>query len=270
MSTPPIKKIILWLLTIFLIYAILTSPGDAADIVGSAWDVIANGVTNIVEVQFGYDGIVFASDKAGADFVLTPKDVFLALAKDVVVDGKVVPNTAAKWKDVNPSLPDQDIMAFIPGTKHGTREVFEEKVIHAGCKESGAEEVLVKELGEEKGEEACGALRTDGKSVDIDGDYTETLARIERTVDAWLQGDVVDIDAARTGTMLTLSLPDRSQFIVNAQPPLRELWLAARRGGFHFRHDAQRACWVDTRSGEEFFALLSACASEQARQPLAF
>ncbi|MBM6544608.1 hypothetical protein JNO54_00415 [Janibacter sp. YIM B02568] len=47
MSTPPIKKIILWLLTIFLIYAILTSPGDAADIVGTAWDVIANGVRNI-------------------------------------------------------------------------------------------------------------------------------------------------------------------------------------------------------------------------------
>ena len=47
MSTPPIKKIILWLHTIFLIYAILTSPGDAADIVGTAWDVIANGVENI-------------------------------------------------------------------------------------------------------------------------------------------------------------------------------------------------------------------------------
>ncbi|KGJ21902.1 PstS family phosphate ABC transporter substrate-binding protein [Paracoccus sanguinis] len=140
-----------------------------------------NGVTNIVEVQFGYDGIVFASDKAGADFVLTPKDVFLALAKDVVVDGKVVPNTAAKWKDVNPSLPDQDIMAFIPGTKHGTREVFEEKVLIAGCKEAGALEALVAANGgdEKKGEGACKAVRTDGKAVDIDGDYTETLARID-------------------------------------------------------------------------------------------
>ncbi|GAA3604344.1 hypothetical protein GCM10022199_05130 [Marihabitans asiaticum] len=47
MSMPPIKKIILWLLTIFLIYAILTSPGDAADIVGTAGDVLANGVRNI-------------------------------------------------------------------------------------------------------------------------------------------------------------------------------------------------------------------------------
>lgn len=138
-----------------------------------------NGVTNIVEVQFGYDGIVFASDKAGADFVLTPKDVFLALAKDVVVDGKVVPNTAAKWKDVNPSLPDQDIMAFIPGTKHGTREVFEEKVMIAGCEEAGAQEAFVAAKGEDEGEAACSKVRTDGRSVDIDGDYTETLARID-------------------------------------------------------------------------------------------
>lgn len=47
MNTPPIKKIVLWLLTIFLIYAILTSPDDAANIVGSAWDVVANGVKNV-------------------------------------------------------------------------------------------------------------------------------------------------------------------------------------------------------------------------------
>ncbi len=96
-----------------------------------------------------------------------------------------------------------------------------------------------------------------------------TLARIEKKVDTWLQDDVIDIDAARTGGMLTLSLPDRSQLIVNAQPPLQELWLAARRGGFHFKLDDQGA-WRDTRSGEEFFELLSACAGEQARTPLKF
>ena len=47
MNTSPIKKIVLWLLTIFLIYAILTSPDAAANIVGSAWDVVANGVKNV-------------------------------------------------------------------------------------------------------------------------------------------------------------------------------------------------------------------------------
>ncbi|MDE2401496.1 MAG: iron donor protein CyaY [Burkholderiales bacterium] len=94
------------------------------------------------------------------------------------------------------------------------------------------------------------------------------LARIESTVDRWLETDVADIDAARSGGLLTLTLPNRSQLIINAQPPLHELWLAAKRGGFHFRHvDGQ---WRDTRSGDEFFALLSACAAEQTGLALAF
>ena len=54
----------------------------------------ANGVANIIEVQFGYDGIVFASDINGPDFALTPKDVFLALAGEVVVDGVVTDRQA--------------------------------------------------------------------------------------------------------------------------------------------------------------------------------
>ncbi|CAH0354495.1 iron donor protein CyaY [Aquabacterium sp. CECT 9606] len=95
------------------------------------------------------------------------------------------------------------------------------------------------------------------------------LTRIETTVDRWLESDVTDIDSARSGGMLTLTLPNRTQLIINAQPPLQELWLAARRGGFHFRH-APDGRWLDTRSGDEFFALLSACASEQAGAPLSF
>lgn len=95
------------------------------------------------------------------------------------------------------------------------------------------------------------------------------LSRIERTVDRWLEDDVIDIDTARTGGMLTMSLPDRSQLIVNAQPPLQELWLAARRGGFHFKLDGAGQ-WIDTRSGDEFFRVLSACASEQGKPGLAF
>ena len=44
---PPVKKIVMWLVVIFLLYAILTSPDDAASIFGSAWDVVSNGVQNI-------------------------------------------------------------------------------------------------------------------------------------------------------------------------------------------------------------------------------
>ena len=73
-----------------------------------------------------------------------------------------------------------------PGTKHGTREVFDVKVLEEGCKTTGAYDLfLAAAAGADDDEkkkaavEKCLTLRTDGVSVDIDGDYTETLARIE-------------------------------------------------------------------------------------------
>lgn len=134
----------------------------------------SNGVNEIMEVRIGYDGIVFASDINGAAFAFTPADWFNALSAEVVKDGALVANPNKTWADVNPALPAQPILAFIPGTKHGTREVFDVKVIEAGCKATGAEEAFAA-AGNEKG---CATLRTDGLSVDIDGDYTETLARL--------------------------------------------------------------------------------------------
>lgn len=94
------------------------------------------------------------------------------------------------------------------------------------------------------------------------------LASIEARVDAWLQDDVVDIDAMRTGGLLELGFPNGSKIVVNTQPPLQELWMAARSGGFHYKF--VQGLWVDTRDGRNFFDALSACASEQAGQPLRF
>ncbi|MGB5559775.1 MAG: substrate-binding domain-containing protein [Paracoccaceae bacterium] len=139
----------------------------------------ANGVTDIIEVRIGYDGIVFASDINGNSFAFTPSDWFKALSPEVVVDGALVANPYTMWNEVNPDLPAQEIQAYIPGTKHGTREVFEEKVLAQGCEDTGAMEALVASKGDDDGEAACIAVRTDGRSVDIDGDYTETLARID-------------------------------------------------------------------------------------------
>ena len=94
------------------------------------------------------------------------------------------------------------------------------------------------------------------------------LARIEATIDRWLQEDVIDIDGQRTGGLLELSLPGGSKIVVNTQPPLHELWLATRGGGHHFRHvDGE---WRDTRDGAEFFARLSEAASAQSGKALAF
>jgi CyaY protein len=94
------------------------------------------------------------------------------------------------------------------------------------------------------------------------------LASIETTVDRWLDDDVIDIDSHRTGGLLELSLPNGSKLILNTQPPLQELWLAARGGGFHYRWAGDG--WRDTRDGSEFFATLSQHASLQAGQALSF
>ena len=76
------------------------------------------------------------------------------------------------------------------------------------------------------------------------------LARIERSVEA-SEGLEVDLEAG----ILTITCPDDSRVIVNRQTPNREIWVAARSGGFHFTwRDGQ---WRDTRSNEELFASLA-------------
>ena len=94
------------------------------------------------------------------------------------------------------------------------------------------------------------------------------LAAIEAQVDRWLEANLIDIDSQRTGGLLELSFPGGSKIIINTQPPLQELWLAARGGGFHFRH--LDGAWVDTRDGTLFFDCLSRHASLQAGLALQF
>ncbi len=105
-----------------------------------------------------------------------------------------------------------------------------------------------------------------------DADYQrETaalLARVEAAADRWLQDDVIDIDTHRTGGLLELAFPNGSKIIINTQPPLHEVWLAARGGGFHYRWSAGQ--WCDTRDGSEFIAALSQHASAQGGKALQF
>lgn len=135
-----------------------------------------NGVRDIIEVMIGYDGIVFATAANGPAFRVTPSHMYRAMAAEVVVGGRLVENPFTRWSDIDSSLPAQEILVFIPGTKHGTREVFDEKVLTRGCRMFDDEAALKARHGDSKG---CTRLRKDGRVIDIDGDYTETLARLK-------------------------------------------------------------------------------------------
>lgn len=137
----------------------------------------AAGVKDIREVMIGYDGIVFATGADKEDFALEPVHVFKAIAAKVPVDGELVDNPYTTWNEVDESLPNQPIAVAIPASNHGTREVFEERVVHEGCENAG-----MPEMEKEALEAACLALRQD-VVVEIAGDYTETLARLQANPD---------------------------------------------------------------------------------------
>lgn len=137
----------------------------------------AAGVSKIHEVMIGYDGIVFASSAQRADFALEPVHVFKAVAAQVPVDGKLVDNPYTKWNEIDPSLPDQPIALAIPASNHGTREVFQERVIA-----EGARAAALPELSDEELEKVTTTFRQD-VVIEIAGDYTETLARLQANPD---------------------------------------------------------------------------------------
>ncbi len=93
---------------------------------------------------------------------------------------------------------------------------------------------------------------------------SEFLAAAERTLDeieAAVEACNADIDTTRTGNVLTLELDDGSKIIVNSQTPTRQLWIAAKSGGYHF--EWSEGAWRDTRDSSELFAALSRLVSAQ-------
>jgi iron-sulfur cluster assembly protein CyaY len=111
-------------------------------------------------------------------------------------------------------------------------------------------------------------LRHDDLSdAEYDRRARDVLAAVEAASDRFLQDEVIDIDTSRTGGLLELAFPNGSKVVLNTQPPLHELWLAAGAGGYHFRAVGDR--WID-RDGRELFDVLSECASAQAGRPLRF
>jgi phosphate transport system substrate-binding protein len=98
-------------------------------------DCQANGVSEVVEVLVGYDGIAIANSSKAPELTLSLKDLYTALAKDLPgPDGKLIPNPNQTWKDVNAALPDTKIEVLGPPPTSGTRDAFAELAMAGGAK----------------------------------------------------------------------------------------------------------------------------------------
>lgn len=128
----------------------------------------ANGVTDIVEVKIGYDGIVLGSSKKNAPLKLTRQDIFLALAKQVPDPkhpGELMANPYKTWKDVNASLPNTKIEVLGPPPTSGTRDAFVELAMEGGGKTFGFIKAM-KKTDKSAYKKVCHTIREDGAYIE--------------------------------------------------------------------------------------------------------
>ena len=127
-----------------------------------------NGVTEIIEVKIGYDGIALANSKKSPQMKVTVKELFLALAKEVPDPSgaeKVVANPYKTWKEINPSLPANKIEVLGPPPTSGTRDAFTELVMDEGCNSYSWLKAMEKTVKADH-KRICQTVREDGAYVE--------------------------------------------------------------------------------------------------------
>lgn len=146
-------------------------------------DCQQNGVTEIVEVLVGYDGIALANAKSAPVFKLSLKDVYLALAKDIPgPDGKLIANPNKTWKDVNASLPATTIEVLGPPPTSGTRDAFAELAMGGGAKSIPALKTL-NDLSAEQADEIKAAMAKLGLPAGVYSAFLESKGKAPKGKD---------------------------------------------------------------------------------------
>lgn len=122
---------------------------------------LANGVTSVIELQIGLDGIAFASSQKGIMLDLSPRLVYEALAARPYGGAQ----TNKLWSDVDPSLPGDPIIVYGPPSTSGTRDALKELVLEVGCN-SNPQMATLKQTDAARYQQVCTEVRSDGGYVD--------------------------------------------------------------------------------------------------------
>ena len=143
----------------------------------------ANGVTEIIEVKIGYDGIVLANAIGAETMQLSRADIFLALAKEVPgeAEGELIENPYETWADVNPDLPAIKIEVLGPPPTSGTRDAFVE--LAGGCKATPWIKAL-KSSDKNRYKAICHTIREDGAFVEAGENDNLIVQKLQANPDA--------------------------------------------------------------------------------------
>lgn len=142
-----------------------------------------NGVTNITEIQVGFDGLSVSNSRKGKALNLTLDQVYLALSAEIPQGDKLVANPHKKWSDIDKSLPAVDIVAYGPPPTSGTRDAFVELAMHAGCKKldyfKAQKKSLDKKAFKKLIKAKCTPMRQDGPFIEAGENDNLIVQRLE-------------------------------------------------------------------------------------------
>ena len=135
-----------------------------------------HGVTKIIPLKIGLDGIILANSVTAPRQKLTKSQIFLGLAKLVPINGKLVPNPNKNWSDIDKLLPTHPIEVYGPPITAGTRDAIVELVMQPAC--VGLPEFIAAYPDKKKRELACGAMREDGAFLQASEDYNLLIQKL--------------------------------------------------------------------------------------------
>jgi phosphate transport system substrate-binding protein len=145
-----------------------------------------NGVTDILEVKIGFDGLTLAESKRGPSFQLSRKQVYLALAKQVPDPSNptaMINNPSKTWKDIDPALPAIKIEVLGPPPTSGTRDSFHELYMEAGCRSYPWLNTL-RGTDEKRFKRICNTIREDGAFIEAGENDNLIVQKIEANPNA--------------------------------------------------------------------------------------
>ncbi|MCT4635784.1 MAG: substrate-binding domain-containing protein [Rickettsiales bacterium] len=135
-----------------------------------------NSVNNIKKITLGYDGIILAQSIEAKKLDLSPKHIFLAIAKKIPFNGKMIDNPYKTWKEIDPSLPDYNIEIYGPSFTSGTRDTFVELIMHNFCASSDEISKIIPNKKERL--ITCGTMREDGPYIDMSENYNLIIQKL--------------------------------------------------------------------------------------------
>lgn len=185
-----------------------------------------NGVDGITELSIGFDGIALANNKTAKPLPLTITQLFLALAKDVPQQGKLVPNPYKTWYDIDANLPNTPIEVYGPPPTSGTRDAFVEIVMEKGCAAFNEFKLIIPDSDKRKNQ--CHTLREDGKFIDAgenDNIIVQKLTNNQQAFGIFGYGFLEENASVVQGNPINAVLPTYENIANGSYPVARSLYV---------------------------------------------